>query len=222
MELPRIIVNFKAYREALGRRALEIAKAAEEVWKETGVLIGIAPQAVDLREIASSVEVPVFAQHVDPVEPGARTGSITAEAIKDAGAVGSLLNHSEKRMRIDEIETALNLLRKNGLISIVCANDPTVGKAVSDLKPDAVAVEPPELIGTGISVSEAKPEIVEKSVKMVQGIVYVGAGVSKKEDVEKSLELGAYGVLLASAVAKAKDPRKKLLELAEGVLTAKE
>ncbi len=220
MELPRIIVNFKAYREALGRRAIEIARAAEEVWKETGVLIGVAPQTIDLREVTASVEIPVFAQHVDPVEPGARTGSVTAEAIKDAGSIGSLLNHSEKRMRIDEIETALNLLKKNGLTSVVCANDPTVGKAVSDLNPDAVAVEPPELIGTGISVSEAKPEIVEKSVKMVKGIVYVGAGVSKKEDVVKSLELGAYGVLLASAVAKAKDPKQKLLELAEGVLTA--
>ncbi len=222
MELPRILVNFKAYKEALGKRALEISRAAEKVWKETGVLVGVAPQHVDLRAVAEEVEVPVFAQHVDPVRPGAHTGSVTVEAIKDAGAVGTLLNHSERRIRLDQIEVTLQLLREAGLISIVCANDPVVGKAVSDLRPDAVAVEPPELIGTGISVSEAKPEVVKRSVDLIEGVVYVGAGVSKREDVVKSLELGAYGVLLASAVAKAKDPYSKLLELAEGVITVEE
>ncbi len=219
MELPRIIVNFKAYREATGERAIEIAKAAEDVWKETGVSIGVAPQAVDLRRVAEAVEIPVFAQHVDPYEPGARTGSVTPYAARDAGAYGTLLNHSERRLRIDQIEMALSLARRYGLKVVVCANDPIVGRAVSELGPDAVAVEPPELIGTGISVSKAKPEVVLRSVEVIEGIVYVGAGVSTGEDVRRSLELGAYGVLLASAVAKSEDPKSKLLELAEAVLT---
>ena len=216
MELPWIIVNFKAYKESVGERGLKIAQAAQEVWEETGVPIGVAPQPQDLRMIIENVKIPVLSQHTDPYEPGAHTGSITAFALKEAGAYGSLLNHSEKRMRIDQIEVALNLLRKYDLKAVVCANDPVVGKAVSDLEPDAVAVEPPELIGTGISVSEAKPEVVKRSVEFIKGTVYVGAGVSKMEDVRKSVELGAYGVLVASAVVKAKDPKKKLLELAEG------
>ena len=219
MELPRILVNLKAYREALGEGALRIALAAKKVSEETGVSIGIAPQYVDLR-IVSKTGVPTFSQHVDPFEPGAHTGSVTVEAVKDAGALGSLLNHSEKRMRIDEIEAAIHRLKRNGLLSIVCANDPEVAKAVSDLRPDAVAVEPPELIGTGISVSEARPEIVKNAVSLVEGIVYVGAGVSKGEDVTRAIELGAYGVLLASAVAKSQDPYRKLLDLARGVTRA--
>ncbi|NPA86691.1 MAG: triose-phosphate isomerase [Candidatus Diapherotrites archaeon] len=220
--LPRIIVNFKAYRESLGGKGLEIAKAAERVEKETGVSIGVAPQFVDLRMIASAVGVPVFAQHVDPLPPGAHTGAVTVEAVTDSGAIGSLLNHSERPMKLIDIEKAVEMLREKGLISVVCASDPRVGKAAADLGATAVAVEPPELIGTGVSVSRARPEVIERSVKEIRAPVYVGAGVSTSEDVRRAIELGAHGVLLASAVVKAKDPYRKLLELAEGVITAEE
>ena len=219
MKLPRILVNLKAYDEALGKGAVRIALAAKKVSEETGVSIGIAPQYVDLR-IVSKVGIPTFSQHIDPVEHGAHTGSVTVAAIRDSGAIGSLLNHSEKRMRIDEIEKAIKLLDENELLSVVCANDPEVAKAVSDLEPDAVAVEPPELIGTGVSVSEAKPEIIRDAVSLIGGVVYVGAGISTGEDVERALSLGAYGVLLASAVAKSKNPYDKLLDLARGVTRA--
>ncbi len=221
MELPRIIINLKAY--VYGKRALEIAKAAEKVYKEAGILIALAPQYTDIRLLAENTEIPIFAQHIDPIKPGAHTGWILPEAVKEAGAVGTLLNHSERQMKIEEIEEAVKRAKELGLITIVCANDPEVAKAVSVFDPDGIAVEPPELIGTGISVSKAKPEIVKNSVETVKSCnpkvkVYVGAGISTGEDVKKALELGAYGVLLASAVIKAKDPYKKILELANGVL----
>ena len=83
-------------------------------------------------------------------------------------------------------------------------------------KPDYVAIEPPELIGSGIPVSKADPGIVRNSVAAVTDPnvkVLCGAGISKGEDVKAALELGTVGVLLASGVVKAKDPKAALRDL---------
>ena len=37
IKTPIVIVNFKTYAEGTGRKALELAKAAEEVSRETGI-----------------------------------------------------------------------------------------------------------------------------------------------------------------------------------------
>jgi triosephosphate isomerase len=216
MELPRIIINLKAYKECVGKNALKIAKDAEKVYKETGVLIGVAPQFTDIRLISENTEIPVFAQHVDPVE-GKYTGHILPESVKEAGAFGTLLNHSEKQMKLSDLEKAINICKELKLITVVCANNLNVAKSIDVLSPDSIAIEPPELIGTGISVSKAKPEII-KSATVLKTKLYIGAGISSKEDVERAIELGAYGVLLASAVTKSKDPYEKILELANGFL----
>jgi len=89
---------------------------------------------------------------------------------------------------------------------------------VAALGPDYVAVEPPELIGTGIPVSKAKPEVITDTVELVKKVnpevkVLTGAGISSGEDVKKALELGSVGVLLASGVTKAKDPEKAIRDL---------
>lgn len=217
---PIIAINFKTYIEATGKRALEIAKAAERVWKETGITIVVAPQLADLRMIAESVEIPpVFAQHIDPIKPGSHTGHVLPEAVKEAGAVGTLLNHSENRMILADLEAAIRRAEEVGLMTMVCSNNPAVSAAVAALGPDYVAVEPPELIGTGIPVSKAKPEVVTNTVELVKkvnpdvGVLTGGAGISTGEDVKKALELGSVGVLLASGVTKAKDPEKAIMDL---------
>jgi triosephosphate isomerase len=219
-----LIINLKSYIETIGRRGLELLEAAEKVSEEYNVDIGIAPQFTDIYLLSKNAKkVKIFAQHIDPIEPGAHTGYILPEAVKEAGVVGTLINHSEKPMKIIDIEKVINIAKRLGLITIVCANDEIVGAAVAKLNPDYVAVEPPELIGTGISVSTARPEIVINSVKMIKEVnpnvkVLVGAGISNKEDVKKALEYGAEGVLLASAVTKANNFYEKIKELAEGFI----
>ncbi|MEM1587881.1 MAG: triose-phosphate isomerase [Candidatus Bathyarchaeia archaeon] len=217
---PFILVNFKAYNEATGEKAFNLAKIAEKISKETGVCIGVAPQLIDLRKIAVNVEVPVFAQHVDPFKPGAYTGYVTAEAIKDAGAAGSLINHSEKKIKLSEIDEAISRLKELKMISVVCADTEKASAAVAALNPDIVAIEPPELIGSGIAVSKAKPEIVRNTVALIEKvnpkvIVLCGAGITKGEDVSAALKLGAKGVLVASGVVKAKNQEEALFDLAE-------
>jgi triosephosphate isomerase len=219
-----LVINLKSYIETIGRRGLELLEAAEKVSEEYNIDIGIAPQFTDIYLLAKNAKkVKIFAQHIDPIEPGAHTGYILPEAVKEAGAVGTLINHSEKPMKIIDIEKAINIAKRLGLITIVCANDEIVGASVAKLNPDYVAVEPPELIGTGISVSTARPEIVINSVKMIKEVdpnvkVLVGAGISNREDVKKALEYGAEGVLLSSAVTKANNFYEKIKELAEGFI----
>lgn len=76
------------------------------------------------------------------------------------------------------------------MISIVCTNNVETSAAAAALSPDFVAVEPPELIGSGIPVSKAKPEVVENTVEAVKTVnpdvrVLCGAGISSGEDVKR-------------------------------------
>ncbi len=213
-----IILNFKAYRESFGRKALELAKIAEDVSERSGEYIAVAVSYLDLPLIAKSVKIDVFAQHVDAVDFGSYTGRINAEMIKEYGAKGSLVNHSERRLSLAEIEFVVTKLKENNLFSIVCTNNVLASKAAAVMEPNFVAVEPPELIGSGIPVSKARPEVVENSVKAVKSVsknvkVLCGAGITTHEDYAKALDLGADGVLLASGIVKAKDQKKALEEL---------
>lgn len=217
---PMIIVNFKAYSEATGRKAVELAKKAEKVNDETSVYVGVAPQFADIAAVAKAVKIPVFAQHIDPIKPGSFTGHVLAESVKEAGAVGTLINHSERQLKLSDINEAIMITREQDLLSVVCANDPNVSAAVAALKPDIIAVEPPELIGTGIPVSKAKPEVVTGTVKLAREVnsevtILCGAGITRGEDVKAALKLGTQGVLVASGIVKAKDPYTVLREFAE-------
>jgi len=220
LQTPLIIVNFKTYLESTGKRAVELAKGADKASKETGATIVVAPQFVDIAKIAEAVEIPVFAQHIDPIKPGNCTGHVLAESVKEAGAVGTLINHSERQLKLSEIDAIITLAREKGLVSCVCANNPSVSAAIAAMGPDIVSIEPPELIGTGIPVSKAKPEIVTDTVKLVQRVdpkmtILCGAGISQSEDVSIALKLGTRGVLVASGIVKAKTPYSVLRAFAE-------
>ena len=220
LQTPIIIVNFKAYLEATGKKAVELAKQAEKVSKETGIYIGMAPQFADIFAVAQAAEIPVFSQHIDPIQPGSYTGQVLAEAIREAGATGSLINHSERQLKLSDIEAIIKLAREKNLVSCVCTNNPNVSVAVAALKPDIIAIEPPELIGTGVAVSVSQPEVVTNTVRLVREvnpeiIVLCGAGISHGEDVAEALKLGTQGVLVASSIVKAKNPHGILREFAD-------
>ena len=222
VKTPVIMLNVKAYEESSGERGLALLKACEEVSEETGASIVISPQQVQLAQIAGQAKIPVFAQHVDALEPGSRTGWVTLQSIKAVGASGTLVNHSEHRLKLADIERIVSKAREMGLQTCVCTNNVAVSKAAAALSPDFVAVEPPELIGTGIPVSKADPDIVKNSVDSVMEVndkvvVLCGAGITTGEDVKAAIELGSQGVLLASGVVKAKDPKAALLDLASGL-----
>ena len=222
LQTPVIIINFKTYLEATDEKAVELAKKAEKVSLETKVSIGVAPQFTDIANIAKAVSIPVFAQHIDPIQPGSHTGHLLAESVKEAGAMGTLINHSERQLKLSDIDAVIKITREKGLVSVVCANNPAISASVATLKPEIIAIEPPELIGTGIPVSKAKPEVITDTIKLVREInkkvvILCGAGISRGEDVKAALRLGTQGVLVASGIVKAKDPYTILREFAEAI-----
>lgn len=211
------IINFKAYKESSGVRAVKLARICDKVAQKENANIALAVQPADILAVACNANIPVIAQHVDSIQPGKHTGFILPESVHDNGAVGSLVNHSEHRLPLEKIKDTINRLRKLRMISVACANTTSKAAEISRFKPDIIAIEPPELIGTKVSVSEAKPNIITNSVKKSSRPVICGAGIHRKEDVEKAVELGAQGILVASGVVKARNPSKVLTQLVRGL-----
>lgn len=213
---PIIIVNFKTYKKATGKEALRLAKICEEVSRKKKVRIMIAVQVADIFRITEKVRIPVFSEHVDWQVPDAHTGTILVEDVKENGAIGSLLNHSERRLGFDVLKKTVERCKRARLKTIVCARNINEAKKVAKLNPDYLAYEDPKLVGSGRAISKVKPKSVElfvKAIKWKRIVPLCGAGISNGDDVRTALKLGCKGVLVASAVTKAKNPKKVLLDL---------
>jgi triosephosphate isomerase len=215
MKEPILVINLKTYPEGTGKNALALLKSAEACSKNNIIL---AVQATDIRSLCEKSKLPIFAQHIDACEEGNRTGSITPQAIKDAGAKGTLINHSERRIPEEQIAKTVELCKKYSLTTIICAETPQEAERLAKYSPDYIAIEPPELIGGNVSVSEAKPEVITNTVNKIKKTkVLCGAGVKTKNDAKKAVELGSKGLLVASGIVKAKDQKKAIEELLEGM-----
>ena len=199
-ETPIIILNYKTYAESTGKNAVTLSQYVQEASDETGVNMAIAPQAVDLYPIIEAVDIPVYSQHIDNITPGGHTGSTLPEALKETGITGTLIYHSEQRLTLADIDAIVEKSKQLNLTSVLCTNNVKTSAAAASFNPDYIAIEPPELIGTGIPVSKASPEVVEKTEEELHKInnnipVLCGAGISTGEDMKAALELGAEGVL---------------------------
>jgi triosephosphate isomerase len=222
LKTPVIVLNVKTYAEATGNKSLEIAMLMDKISQETGASMAIAVQPTDINLCSNKVSIPIFAEHIDPIKPGSHTGWILPEAVKIAGAVGTLVNHSEHRLKLADIDICINRAKELNLDNIICSNNVATSRAIAAFSPNFLAVEPPELIGGDISVTTADPDIVSNSVKVVKNIdnnvkILCGAGVKNGKDVSKAIELGAEGVLLASGIVKAKDKENVIRDLASGL-----
>ncbi|MCK4714381.1 MAG: triose-phosphate isomerase, partial [Candidatus Aenigmarchaeota archaeon] len=201
-----LVVNTKAYLEGTGQKALRLARICKRLSAGARAELILSVQPSDIPGVSGHVTT--FAQHIDAIGPGSHTGHILPEAVKAAGAKGTLINHSERRLALPEIKERIMISRKTGLRVVCCVPRTGMVRDVARMNPDYIAIEPPELIGTGIPVSRARPGVITRSVGIAKKAnsrvrVLCGAGISKCEDVEKALELGASGVLVASGIVKA-------------------
>jgi triosephosphate isomerase len=223
MDTPILVINFKNYSEILGESALRLARSAERVSAVMDIHIIVAPPVPSLAAIASSVRIPVISQNVEDSVEGKSTGAVIPEALRAWRCAGSLINHSECRTSLDVIAELVPRMKRSGLTSCVCAESTEELVRVAPLDPEYIAVEPPDLIGTGISVSKARPELISDSVEAARrvgyrGRVLCGAGIVSGDDARAATELGARGILVASSVVKATDWEAKIRELASALL----
>ena len=223
-ESPILILNFKNYLEVAGQGSIKLAKAAQLISKSLDgrMQIVVCPPQPALSLVKETVDIPVFSQHVDDAKEGSTTGYFIPEIAKSFGAQGSLINHSEHRIeRPETIQNLVDNLRKLQMVSVVCARSATEVADIARFKPDYIAIEPPELIGSGKAVSKENPAIVtdsiESAAKVSQEVrVICGAGITDAADVRSALKLGAKGILVASGVIKATSWVDKISELASG------
>ena len=203
------IINFKNYDSISGSRSLELAKIAAKISRKHKIKIVVCPPQHVISEI-TKVSIPVFAQHVDNKEIGSTTGYIVPELVKKSKVSGSLVNHSEHRLASKDIKELVSRLKVLKMTSVVCVKNVSEARKYAKLNPDYIAIEPPELIGTGKAVSKEKPEVIIKSVRAVKDAknstrLLCGAGIISGNDVARALELGANGILVASGIVKAKN-----------------
>lgn len=214
-----LIINFKNYEEVSADGAIRLGQTARQVAEKLQVEIILAPPHPALALIAREIEIPVICQHVDDEKMGPSTGFTVPEIAKSYGAIGALINHSEHRIEKNSIASLVKRLRRLEMVSIVCAQEPQEVAEISTFEPDFIAIEPPELIGSGKAVSKENPTVITKSIEGAgsRSRIICGAGISDKEDVSKAMELGSQGILVASGVIKATSWDKKIAELASGM-----
>ena len=222
LKTPLIVVNLKTYEKGFGQSGLALCKAIEAVSQESSICMAAVVNSVDISLYSHSVKIPILAQHVDCITFGAHTGHILPEAVSNAGAVGTLINHAERQISDDEIAKIIIRSRDVDLNTILCTADIERTFAGAKLNPNMIAIEPPELIGGDISVSSANPEIISETVSKVSEIsrdikILCGAGVKNRDDVSKAFELGVDGILLASGVVLSDNPKETLQDLVSGI-----
>lgn len=214
-----ILINLKTYDECIGSNALELANICYKLSIIYGIDIAIAPQYPDIYRLSSNVNLPIYSQHVDNIYQGNNTGRVSIKCIKEAGASGSILNHSEHSMKLRDIGELVDSLKKENLTSIVCS--PSYKKTISllNFNPDYIAIEPPELIGSGISIVDKNKKLIEQVIKYIEKNnnsytkLLCGAGISTGHDIKLLYDIGVSGALVASAITKSTNKYSKLENL---------
>lgn len=212
------LINFKNYTEISADRTVSLALAAQKAAKTLNVEIVVAPPQPSIAIVKQNVDIPVFCQHIDDAKAGQSTGFFIPEMAKSYGAAGSIINHSEHRLSYVVISNLVQRLKQLSMTSVVCAQTPKEVAELAKLNPDFIAIEPPELIGSGKAVSKESPKIIQDSIKSAaQSSKYTklicGAGIVDQSDVTAALQLGVEGILVASGIVKSNSWDEKILEL---------
>ena len=218
---PFFEVGPKAYM--YGERILKLAKAADEASEKYDVRVILTVQPSDIYRLAKETKrVLVFAQHMDPIPVGRGNGSILPEALKEAGAVGVILNHAEKPMTLADLAQAIKRADEVGLLSMVCADSIREAEAIAHLAPNIIVAEPTELIGTGQTSDEEYVIATTSAIKRVNPEIQVlqAAGIRDGGDVYRTIRAGADATGTTSGVMKAEDPEAMLEEMIAAVRKA--
>ena len=217
------IINCKNYNEISGVRINKLASIAEKISKKHKIKIALAPPHHQLASIKKS-KLLVFAQHLDDAKIGSTTGYMIPEIVKKSKVNGTLINHSEHRISSKEITNLVKRLKKLKMKNCcLCKKMFERQKKYARLNPTYIAIEPPELIGTGRAISNERPELITKSLLAVKKArnstkLLCGAGIVTTDDVKRAIELGSHGILVASGIVKSRNWNRDIEGFAKAIL----
>ncbi len=203
----KIFINFKAYPSGLGLAQRELLDFLEQQPLTSPISptsLHLIVPATEILEIHQNYSLPVWAQHCDPVKTTRATGWVSAEMLKEAGAVGTLLNHSEHRLPPNVLKTTVGLCARHALQTIICCQTVEEGKTYAALRPTYLAFEPPELIASKTASVISNPTSHTSLTSLISLVsplpLVVGAGIRTRKDIKEASKLGAAGVLLSSVI----------------------
>lgn len=199
-----------------GERMLKLAKAVDKIAYKYDLDIIVTPQYADIRLLAENTEnLHIYAQHMDSLVPGRGLGSVLAESIKEAGAVGVMLNHAEKKLTLDQVRATIARADEVGLATIVCADSVDEVAAIAKIEPNLIVAEPTELIGTGVASDMGYVKDTIEAVRKINPNIMVlqGAGISGPDDVANVIRAGAQATGCTSGILKAADPEAAAEEM---------
>jgi len=216
------IINCKNYEEIAGSKIDKFVKTAEKISKKYKVKIAIAPPQHLLSKVSKSSLI-ILAQHLDNSKVGSTTGYMIPELVKKSDINGAIINHSEHRIPNKDIKELIDRLKKLKMISVLCVKNVAEVKKYVKLNPDYIAIEPPELIGSGKAVSKERPELITNAASTVKAAknktkLLCGAGIVSGDDVKKAIQLGSKGILVASGIVKSKNWNNAIEEFAKAML----
>jgi triosephosphate isomerase len=186
--LALIAGNWKMYKGPA--EAAEFCVALrDEVLDDVDVVI--CPPYVSLAvtvQLLAGTEIGVAAQNVHWEESGAYTGEISAPMLRELGAYGAIVGHSERRLYFGETDDTVgrraHAALEAGLFVIACVGETedereagrtedVLRRQLSVLEPDdnlVVAYEPVWAIGTG---KTATPELAQDAHSFVKSLLDV-------------------------------------------------
>lgn len=207
MEYPIFEIGPKLYVH--GEDAVNMAVFADSLAERYDVRIIFSAQYVDIPAISKATKnIYVFSQHVDGVYPGRGIGAVLPEAVKNAGASGTILNHAEKKMTLNELSRAISRCKEVGLTSLVCADSLAECIAVTYLGADIILKESEDMIGGEKSCAHRKISSDENEIRKHRKDIVVlhGAGIKNEKDIYDIILSGATATGSTSAIFKSEKP----------------
>ncbi len=201
-----------------GDKVLEYALAADRAAEKYDIDVLFITSPVEIRRVAEHTKhLIVLAPYMDTLRPGRGMADILPEGLRDAGAVGVVVNHCEKPMPLPQIKKTIDRANELDMLVFACADTVAEAKAIAELHPDIINPEPSELIG-GSGGTVSGMGYVKDCIEAIKAIdpnilVEQAAGITNGRQVYDFIMAGSEAAGAASGIMNADDPIAKIDEL---------
>ncbi len=214
---PIFVMNPK--NEMHGNTVLELALIADRAAADFDVQVILTCSPCDIYRVQTATEhLFIFGQHIDPIATGPTTGKILPEALRAAGAVGTMINHPENQMIFSDVQKAISRAHECDLDTLVFAQTLEQAVSVVWMGSDMVMVEEPQFIASNtILDSSYIKEVTDAATKVKKDILVLqGAGIKSGMDVQNVISHGILGTGSSSGIFRSEDPQNMIIEMIEG------